>query len=98
MKIQAFCRDFSLRVAAERNIISPLYIININKISDHWVKLYIETKAKRLKEALEKKLMPEVCSAKERWNNRKCLDYCAVAEHCPHAQALKQDMEAVKAA
>ena len=89
MKIQAFCRDFSLRVAAERNITSPLYIININKISDHWVKLYIETKAKRLKEALEKKLMPEVCSVKERWKNRKCLDYCAVAENCDFGRMIK---------
>ena len=89
MKIQAFCRDFSLRVAAERNITSPLYIININKISDHWVKLYIETKAKRLKEALEKNLMPEVCRAKERWKNRKCLDYCAVAENCDFGRMIK---------
>lgn len=54
MKIQAFCRDFSLRIAEERNIRKQVYIININKISDHWIKLYMETKAKRLKEALEK--------------------------------------------
>ena len=98
MKIQAFVRDFNLRIAAERNIISPLYIININKISDRWVKFYMETKARRLQEALESKILPPVCSAKERWNDRKCLAYCAVAEHCPHAQALKQNMEADKAA
>ena len=99
MKIQVFCRDYSLRIAAERNITSPLYIIDIKKISDRWIKLYIETKAKRLKEALKNKTLPAACSSKERWNDRKCTGgYCAVAEHCPHAQALKQDMEAVKAA
>lgn len=98
MKIQAFCRDFSLRIAAERNITSPLYIININKISDHWIKLYMETKAKRLKKALVSKTLPPVCSAKERWDDRKCLDYCAVAEYCPHALALKQNNETDKAA
>ena len=98
MKIQAFVRDFNLRMAAERNITCPVYIININKISDRWVKLYMETKAKRLKEALETKKFPPVCSAKERWNDRKCLGYCAVAEHCPHAQILKQDIESYKAA
>ena len=98
MKIQAFVRDFNLRIAAERNIISPLYIININKISDHWVKLYMETKARRLKEALETKTLPPVCSPKERWNDRKCLDYCTVAGHCSYAQALKQNSEATKAA
>ena len=98
MKIQAFCRDFSLRIAAERNITSPLYIININKISDHWIKLYMETKAKRLKKALVSKTLPPVCSVKERWNDRKCLGYCAVAEQCTHAEALKQNMEADEAA
>lgn len=98
MKVQAFVRDFNLRIAAERNIISSLYIININKISDRWVKFYMETKARRLQEALESKTLPPVCSAKERWNDRKCLAYCAVAEHCPYAQALKQNMEADKAA
>lgn len=98
MKIQAFVRDFNLRIAAERNINSPLYMININKISDRWVKLYMETKARRLKKALETKTLPPVCSLRERWNDRKCLDYCTVAEHCSYAQALKQNMEATKAA
>ena len=90
MKIQAFCRDFSLRIAAERNITSPLYIININKISDHWIKLYMETKAKRLKRALETKELPPVCTVKERWKNRKCLDYCAVADNCEYGKKLKE--------
>ena len=90
MKIQAFCRDFSLRIAAERNITSPLYIININKISDHWIKLYMETKVKRLKKALETKKLPPVCTVKERWKNRKCLDYCAVADNCEYGKKLKE--------
>lgn len=89
MKIQAFCRDFSLRIAAERNITKPLYIITINKISDHWIKLYMETKSKRLKEALENKKLPAACSSKERWNDRKCLDYCAVAENCEYGRKVK---------
>lgn len=54
MEIQALCRDFNLRVASERNITSPVYIIHINKISDIWIKRYIKTKAKRLNEALTK--------------------------------------------
>ncbi len=93
MKIQAFCRDFSLRIAAERNITSPLYIININKISDRWIKLYMETKAKRLKSALKDSKMPPVCSSKERWKDRKCLDYCAVADNCEYGIALRQRLE-----
>lgn len=82
MFIQAFVRDFSLRIAAERNVTKPLYIIPINKISNHWIKLYMETKAKRLQTALENNTLPPVCSRKERWGNRKCQDYCDVADHC----------------
>jgi hypothetical protein len=93
MKIQAFCRDFSLRVATERNITSPLYIIDIKKISDRWIKLYIKAKAKRLKEALKSKTLPAPCSSKERWNNRKCLDYCAVAENCEYGIRIKNIKE-----
>ena len=90
MEIQAMCRDFNLRMAVERNITSPIYLIHINKISDHWVKLYMKTKAKRLQKALKTGKTPHICSGKERWQNRKCKDYCAVAENCPYGRQFKQ--------
>ena len=93
MEIQAMCRDYSLKVASERNITKPVYIIHINKISDHWVKLYMETKAKRLKDALEKGYLPKLCSTKERWQDRKCRDYCAVAENCPYGRMVKHSKD-----
>ena len=93
MEIQAMCRDYSLKVASERNITKPVYIIHINKISDYWVKLYMETKAKRLKDALEKGSLPKLCSSKERWQDRKCRDYCAVAENCPYGRMIKHSKD-----
>ena len=90
MEIQAMCRDFNLRIAAERNIISPIYLIPINKISDHWVKLYMKTKAARLQKALKTGKISHICSIKERWQDRKCKDYCAVAENCPYGRQFKQ--------
>ena len=93
MEIQAMCRDYSLKVASERNITKPVYIIHIKKISDHWVKLYMETKAKRLKDALEKGYLPKLCSSKERWQDRKCIDYCAVAENCPYGRMVKHSKD-----
>lgn len=90
MEIQALCRDFNLRIAVERNITSPIYLIHINKISDHWVKLYMKTKAKRLQKALETGKTSHICSGKERWQDRKCKDYCAVAENCPYGKQFKQ--------
>ncbi|MBQ7197906.1 MAG: hypothetical protein IJS29_01450 [Selenomonadaceae bacterium] len=55
MYIQALCRDYNLRIAKEHGITQAVYIIQINKISDHWLKRYFKHKAKLLREALEKK-------------------------------------------
>lgn len=89
MFIQAMCRDYGVRIAAERNITSPVYLIKINKISDCWIKKYMETKAGWLEHFLERKELPPICRPKERWNNRKCLGYCEVADKCPHGLLLK---------
>ena len=91
MYIQALCRDFNLRIATERGITQSVYIIPINKISDHWLKRYFTHKAKLLRDALDKKKLPPVCSVRERWNDRKCLDYCAARENCPYAQKFKTE-------
>ena len=89
MYIQALCRDFNLRIATERGITQAVYIIPINKISDYWLKRYFTHKAKLLSDALKTKTLPPVCSVRERWGDRKCLDYCAARENCPYAQKLE---------
>lgn len=89
MFIQAICRDSNLRIAQERGIDKTVYIIPIYKVSDCWLKKYFNHKAKILREALKTRTLPPVCSHRERWGNRKCLDYCAARENCPHAQNLK---------
>lgn len=88
MEIQAMCRDYGLRIAAERNITKPIYLIPIPRISDHWLNLYMQTKATRLKEALKNKTLPPPCRSRERWNDRKCLGYCPVASVCPYGSRL----------
>ena len=90
MVIQALCRDYSLRMASERNITRPLYLIRINKISDRWIKRYMAAKAMRLKKALKENHLPERCSVRERWHNRKCESYCDVAEFCPYGRLIKR--------
>lgn len=52
MFIQALCRDSGLRIAQERGISKSIYIIPINKISDHWLIRYFQHKAKLLHEAI----------------------------------------------
>lgn len=91
MYIQALCRDSGLRIAAERGITKPVYIIPINKISDCWLERYFRHKAKVLRDAIASNTLPPICSVRERWGNRKCLGYCAARENCPHAQNLVKE-------
>lgn len=95
MYIQAICRDASLRIAQERGIDKPVYIIPINRISDCWLTRYFQHKAKLLNEAIATKSLPPICSFRERWGNRKCLDYCAARENCPYAQKLLSKKETI---
>ena len=88
MVIEALCRDNSLRIASERGINQAVYLIPINRISDLWLTRYFAAKARRLQEAMKTKKLPPVCSARERWHNRKCLDYCDARQHCPYAQEI----------
>ncbi|MBP2664658.1 MAG: Uncharacterized protein H6Q71_2606 [Firmicutes bacterium] len=92
MVIQALCRDNSLRIANERGINQAIYLIPVNRISDRWINRYVQYKAAALAQALENKTMPPICKAKERWNNRKCLDYCQVSDFCPYGCQLKSKM------
>ena len=89
MVIQALCRDSSLRMAAERGIDQAVYLIPIRRISDSWIQRYMQKKAQNLQEALAEKRLPPRCSSKERWHDRKCKDYCQVAEYCPYGKVLK---------
>ena len=89
MVIQALCRDSSLRMASERGIDQTVYLIPIRRISDSWIQRYMKKKSKNLQKALAEKRLPPRCSSKERWHDRKCKDYCQVAEHCPYGKVLK---------
>lgn len=89
MVIQALCRDNSLRIANERGIDQAVYLVPIHKISDRWIKRYMRRKAELLQTAMKNKTMPPMCRTKERWNDRKGLDYCQVSSACPYGRYMK---------
>lgn len=91
MYIQLYVRDYSLRIATERNIDKPIYIIKVNRISDRWIRLYFAIKKHRLEEAMATGVLPAICSKRESWNRRKCQDYCNVSEACK-AHMEQQDV------
>ena len=89
MYIQAVCRDNNLRIAAERGIDQSVYILPIQKISDRWLTRYFSEKANRLRQAIDNKRLPPICTARERWKDRKCMDYCDARENCPYGQRMR---------
>lgn len=90
MFIQLFVRDWNTRIATERNITKPVYLLKINRISNNWLKLWFRTKRERLEKALATGIT-EPCNPRETWQGRKCENYCAVADHCPYAQAKQNN-------
>lgn len=82
MYIQIYVRDYSLRMASERNITKPIYLIKINKISDVWLDRYFKAKRDRLTYAITNELLPNFCSNKETWSGKKCEQYCNVYDEC----------------
>lgn len=93
MVVQLLCRDYGLQIASSRGIDQPVYLLDINPISERWLRLYLETKAKRLRDALDNDVLPTPCNARERWHDRKCTGYCEVSSFCPYAQSLKKTTE-----
>lgn len=85
MYIQLYVRDYSLRIAAERNIDKPVYLLKVNKISDEYLKRYFGVKKALIDYAIDSGNIPGFCRKTEMWNGRKCEGYCAAYEACKKA-------------
>ena len=82
MQVEVFTRDAGSFSARDRGIFTNMQLVRIHKISDRWIQRFFLTKAKRLKEAIEKDELPPPCSYRETWGGRKCEDFCAVWKYC----------------
>ena len=82
MQVEVFTRDAGTFAARDRGVMTNMQLVRINFISDRWIQRFMLTKAKRLKEAVEKDIMPPPCSYRECWGGRKCVDFCAVWKWC----------------
>lgn len=82
MVIEAIARDGNCWIAQKRGIQQNGVLIPINRISDHWVGMYMRKKAELLLRALELGKVPSVCKPRETWHGKKCERYCDVREMC----------------
>lgn len=82
LQVEVFTRDAGTFAAKDRGVLTNMQLVRINFISDRWIQRFMLAKAKRLKEAVEKDIMPPPCSYRECWGGRKCVDFCAVWQYC----------------
>ncbi len=82
-------RDGGIRAATSRGITQNAYLIPVPKLPDDEVLAYFLPKRDALLWHLASGTMPEPCTEEERWQGRKCLNYCNVAEFCDYGRELK---------
>ncbi len=82
MKIFAIVRDNTTYIAKSRGIMEEVYYIDVPFRDDKRVDMYFETKKNNLLLALERKIMPTICTEHECWEGRRCVGYCNVNEMC----------------
>ena len=75
MVCEIIVRDGNTYMATQRGVTEPGYLVPINRISDNWVKAYMNRKASDLKKALETNTLPPPCRPRERWGGRKCENH-----------------------
>jgi hypothetical protein len=81
MAVQVISRDGGLLVSAMRKIEEKAPLIPVNGISKHWIDRYLQRKRDLLFEALGHDYSP-LCRKRDRWDGRKCINYCDVKEQC----------------
>ncbi len=90
--LQAIVRDGGTYLAKKRGLSRNIYLIAVPRLPDDQVAAYFTEKRDALLSALGADTIPSVCAADERWHDRKCAEFCRVAEFCDHGQAVRANL------
>ncbi len=82
MRVFAIVRDGNTYIANSRGITEKTYYIGIPFKDDKMIDEYFEMKKNHLLIALERKIMPGLCTELECWEGRRCQGYCSVSDTC----------------
>ena len=97
MVLQAIVRDGGTYLAKKRGLARNIYLIDVPRQDDDGVTAYFAGKRDALKAALETNTIPPLCSNDERWQDRKCAEFCRVAEFCDRYDAYSAFLDQVTA-
>jgi len=82
MQLEVIVRDGGTWMARSRGVAEPIYVIPVPRVSDNLIRDYFEEQTALLTGALATKTLPPPCRDEERWEGRRCRDYCDVAQFC----------------
>ena len=88
MRVQCTVRDGGTFIAFSRGIFKKSYVIPIPIPDTKYLRQWAELKSSDRVGILSSDNEPAVCSAKERWEDRKCAKYCDVREICHHGRFI----------
>ena len=84
IRVQALVRDGGTFIAKGRGVERNVYLIEVPRVPDAQIKEYFARKRKDLMTALEQGAWVTPCNDIEKWNDRKCTDFCNVNKFCPY--------------
>jgi len=84
IKAQVIVRDGNTMMALSRGIDRNIYLIDIPRIPDEQVKEYFKRKTDDLLQALKQGYWSTPCNDIERWEGKKCQEYCPVNKFCAY--------------
>ena len=88
-------RDGGTYMAKGRGVTQNAYLLPVPMLPNDEVMNVFLPKRDALLTALETDELPSICSEEERWNDKKCLEYCNVKEHCPYGAELLNEQKEV---
>ncbi|KKL55430.1 hypothetical protein LCGC14_2255450, partial [marine sediment metagenome] len=87
LELQITVRDGGTRMARDRGIFENIYYpVHVPLMSNDDVDYYFSGKRAMLLAHVNGDVMPSPCTPDERWDGKRCLDYCDVARFCPQGE------------
>lgn len=87
--LQATVRDWTKQTSKQYGLDRKIYLIEIPMFERDMVVNFYRGKRDALLKALETNTVPEKCSDEERWNDRRCIEYCPIWNHCDHGRQVR---------
>lgn len=91
MLLEVIVRDGNTKSAFMQGVDKKIYRLPIAKLPDSQVIQFFEDKKQLLLSALDKDVLPQICTDVENWNWKRCKkNFCEVWESCPEGQTINR--------